>query len=115
MLQFLHGLLRRQDRLQSLDHGTTVIASDPGSQCDHFIFYTGLFFRQSCDLLDLLRSELTLIPYTDHITLDQTVSIAERDHNTGSRLQSVPQSLRYPVLKCLIQFFMRDIYNDIRI
>ena len=115
MLQFLHSLLRRQHCLQGLDHGTTVIAADPGCQCDHFVFHTGLFFRQSCDLLDLLRIELTLIPYTDYVTFDQTVSIAERDHDAGSRLQSVPQSLRYPVLKCLIQFFMRDIYNDIRI
>ena len=75
---------------------------------------TGIF-RQSCDILDLLRSELTRFPQSHHVTLDETIAVAKRDHDTGSRLQSAPQTLRHPVLKCSIQFFVGDIYNDIRI
>ena len=115
MFQLFYRLFCRQYRLQRLDHGTAVIRTDPGSQSNHFVLHSGLFFRHSCDILDLLRSELTRFPQSHHVTLDETIAVAKRDHDTGSRLQSAPQTLRHPVLKGSIQFFVGDIYNDIRI
>ncbi len=113
MLQRLHGAFRRKDGLQRLNHGGTVIFPDPCGDSDHIVINPHAVFGNSADFLHSGRIELAHLPQPYHIALHKLVAVAEGNHDACPRLQHPLKSGRHTVLKSLIQFFLRDIYDDI--
>ena len=108
-----HGLLRRDHSFQRLYHGGTVILPDPSGEGNESVLHTGILCRNLQNILDSLRVKLAVLPDLNDISLQLAPTVAEGHCHAHTDLQPVSQTLRHAVLKRLIQFFMRNIHNDI--